>query len=60
MAPPPEPTYAQSRQSENVPRPSLPAAPPNMRVNHALSWFARQKIEMPVSVGAMYLGTQTA
>jgi hypothetical protein len=59
MEPPPEPTYAQSRQSENVPRPSLPAAPPKTRVNHAFFWFARQKMEMPVSVGAMYSGNHS-
>lgn len=55
IAPPPEPTYAQSRQMEKVPRPSLPAAPPKTRVNQALSWLARQKTEIPVRVGAMYL-----
>lgn len=50
IALPPEPTYAQSKHSENSPRPSLPAAPPKMRVNHALFWFARQKMDTPVSV----------
>lgn len=50
MEPPPEPTYTQSRQSENVPRPSFPAAPPKIRVNHALFWLARQNMEIPVSV----------
>lgn len=50
IEPPPEPTYAQSKQSENSPRPSLPAAPPKMRVNQALFRSARQKIDTPVKV----------
>ena len=50
MEPPPDPTYAQSKQSENSPRPSLPAAPPKMRVNQALFWLARQKMDTPVRV----------
>lgn len=31
IGPPPEPTYAQSKQMENAPKPSLPAAPPIMK-----------------------------
>ena len=50
IVPPPEPTYAQSRHRENVPKPSFPAAPPNILVNQAFFWLAKQNMEIPVRV----------
>ena len=44
---------------ENIPRPSLPLEPPKTRVNHAEFWLAKQKIEMPVKVGAMNSGNHS-
>lgn len=46
----------QSKQSENMPSPSLPFEPPKMRVNQGLLRLAKQKMETPVRVGATNWG----
>lgn len=48
--PPPEPTYAQSKQMESAPKPSLPAAPPIMK------WIIYMTKEYMGGVREEYMG----